>query len=188
MGTPARDRPVATRTPFTAIDAAYVALHREPPNPTPRRARVLEVAARLWCRQLEFPTVRAIAGAMGHTSSSTPLNGFGHMIDVQAGVIRREWDRIESGWISAPSPARARWLASHVRDLHALHPACLRLPGLVSAAVVAAAPEEHADLDVTLAPLHALAAFAERPLPTSGPGRLVLAATLADPPDLAVPA
>ena len=83
---------------------------------------------------------------------------------------------------------RARWLAGHVRDLHAMHPACLRLPGLVSAAVVAAEPEAHADLAPTLAPLHALAAFAEQPLPSSGPGRLVLAATLADRSDLAVPA
>lgn len=190
METSGSDRMAARRT-FTAIDAARVALHQEPPNPTPRRGRVVEVAARLWCRGLQFPTVRQIGAAMGHRSPSTPLNGFGHLIDIQAGVIRLEWHRIETGWVSAPGYDRATWLARHGRDLLAVDPACLRLPGLVTSAVMAADPDRYTARAPSLAPLYALAAFAGSP--ASSPGQpafepMALAAALAHHPDLAIPA
>ncbi len=160
MARPAGDGSVAT-TPSTSIDAARLALRSPAIAPTPRRDRLLGTAATLWCRGLQFPTVRQIGAAMGHASPSSPLNGFGRLIEIQAEVIRREWRSIEEGWLGAGPAERSAWLVLHVRRLLALDPACVRLPALVSTAVSAAQPGV---VDgASLAPLHALAAFAHLP-------------------------
>lgn len=172
MGAIPTSPPVPTRAPGI-VDAARRALTDPPPEPDPRRARVLDVTAILWCRDLRPPTVRQIGAAMGHTSPSTPLNGFGHLVDIVAGVIRREWGQIEHGWLPAPVDDRSDWLVDHVRSLLALDPACLRLPALVGSAVAAADPARSVPLAAQLAPLHALAAFAPGPDAVGDPGGVV---------------
>lgn len=168
MGATSCSPPLPTRGPG-AIDAARLALTGRPPDPSPGRARRLDVTAILWCRELRLPTVRQIGAAMGHSSPSTPLDGFGHLVDIVAGVIRREWGQIEHGWLPVPAADRSDWLVGHVRSLLALDPACLRLPALVSTALAAADHDRFEPLAAQLAPLHALAAFAPGPGVAPGP-------------------
>lgn len=184
MGAAVGNRGVVTSRTFTTIDAARLALDRESAELTPRRDRVLTGAAKLWCRHLEFPTVRELGAEMGHTSPSTPLNGFGRVIDIQASVIRLEWQRIDAGWISSPTGDAVGWLIRHARTLAAIDPACLRLPGLVCAAVLAADADRPRPRPECLVPLHALAAFVDAPSCPPGPAAL---ARLVLPPEQAPP-
>lgn len=156
--------PTAAKRNFTAVDAACLALNREarPPVLTPNRSRLLLVAATQWCRELQFPTVRAIGREMGWTSTSSVTAGFGRLIDLQAAVIRLEWHRIE-GCPIVPLDDRVRWIVHHAEQLAAVDPSCLRLPGLVWSAVATADPSRVTPMPGLAAPLHALAASTEPP-------------------------
>lgn len=154
-----RDLQVAPRTKFSAAHAARVALTRPTPPVTPARERILRAATALWCRHLQFPTVRDVAQATGHRSISSVTTPFGRSIDLQAAIIRTEWDLVTRGWVALPDRSRPRWLVEHARHLTELDGACLRLPGLVCSAVAAADVTVLPPPDV-LVPLHALAALA----------------------------
>jgi hypothetical protein len=157
------DRPVVTKTKFTATDAARIALARPPRPLTPARRRVLAAAATLWCRGLQFPTVREIGAALGLRSPSTVVGGFDGLIDVHAAVIRTEWQRIDQGWMTSSSGDRSRWLVEHGRELAAIDPSCLRLPSLVCSAVLGSGAVPLRPGAHLVVPLHALAAFADAP-------------------------
>lgn len=152
-------RGVATR--FTAVDAARVALTRRPVHLTPARTQIMLAATVLWCRTLQFPTIRGIGTASGRRSPSSVVTGFGRAIDIQAAAIRTEWRLIDRGWLSSSDAERPRWLDEHRRNLVAVDPACLRLPGLVCSSVVASGLLPRRPAPELLAPLHGLAAFAD---------------------------
>lgn len=154
------DLPVATPTKFAATEAARVALTVRPAHRrTPGRARIARAATVLWCRDLQFPSVRSIAGRTGHRSYSSVVDAYGSCLDLQATIIRRQWEQVRDGWVPLPEADRPRWLAEHARLLAEVDPVCLRLPGLVCSAVAGsgAAPVPSPEL---LVPLHALAALA----------------------------
>lgn len=155
---------VVTKTRFTPVDAARIALAAPPVPLTASQRRVLLASATLWCHQLQFPTVREIAAAIGRTSPSTVLFGFRHLIDVHAAVIATEWRRIETGVSSSGEPGDwLAWVGRHAEELAAVDRACLRLPALVSTAVAStgrSSPVHHMEL---AGPLHALAALVDRP-------------------------
>lgn len=161
MGTDDPDRELAFRTKFTATDAARVAFTTPPVRLTRARSRILLAATAAWCRDLQFPTVRDIGAATGLRSPSTVTGGFGRLIDIQATVIRLEWQRIEQGWMEVPADRRPSWLAQHGCELGALDPTCVRLPGLVCSAVLGADVVRPRPAPGLLAPLHALAALAD---------------------------
>ncbi|MEX2557789.1 MAG: hypothetical protein WEB06_19435 [Actinomycetota bacterium] len=147
---------------FTPVDAARVALAAPRVVLTSSQLRVVGVAARTWCQELQFPTVRTIASELGCMSPSTVLSGFPHLIDVQASVIALEWHRLEVGLSSPEGCDPVAWLGAHAGELLAIDRACLRLPALVWAAVASAAPSTSRSPDLKVAlMLHALAAFAD---------------------------
>lgn len=196
MAATASDRPTRRPTKFTATAAAKIALAGRPRRLSPARGRIVRAATVLWCRHLQFPPVRAIGAAIGLSSPSTPVKGFGRTIDIQAAVIGTEWQRIVDGWLTAPRHRRPSWLVDHGRDLAAMDPACLRLPGLVCSAVLGSGALPQPPSPADLVPLHALAALVDVASPRHDDTRfhhlLEIVATL-DPtppatPDLAVPA
>lgn len=159
--TPRRPRaPTSTPIP-TPVDGARAAFDR-PRRLTPARLRVVRAAARLWCRDLRFPSVRAIGSAAGLRSPSTVVGGAG-IVDLQAAVIAWEWRQIERGWVAVPPVAAAGWLADHGRALLADDPTLLRLPGLVVTAVAGAGVLPYRMAPDDLVPLLGLAALAGTP-------------------------
>lgn len=156
--------PVAVKTKFSAVDAARLALGGEP-HPTvstTRQRRLVRVASTMWCRDLQFPTVRELGRELGLSSSSSVTAGFGRLIEVQAAVIRREWHLLER-WSALPPGDRAAALKAHADHLADVDPVRLRLPGLVWSAVATAEPGRIPAEPGVAAPLHALAAFVEGP-------------------------
>lgn len=152
--------PVATKTKFSAVDAARLAL--EPGArfevATPRQRRLLNAAATLWCRDLQFPTVRELGRELRLHSTSSVTAGFGRLIEVQASVIEQEWALLEV-WSAMPTLRRQVALHEHAEHLVAIDPVLLRLPGLVWSAVESAAPDRVPAEVGLAAPLHSLAAF-----------------------------
>lgn len=148
------------KTKFSPVDAARLALEPSlvPVGRTPRRDRLLRMATSMWCRQLQFPTVRQLVAEGGWTSTSTVTAGFGGLIYLQAEVIRGEWNELER-WSGLPAADRTGALVDHAEHLAAMDPACLRLPGLVWSAVTIADPAREGDLELALH-VHALAALA----------------------------
>lgn len=149
--------PAGTRS--SAVDAARLALARPPLHRTPGRERILRAATVLWCRELQLPTVREVARSTGHSSPSGVITPFGRCVDLQAVIIRTEWDLLVPWWQAVPAEARGRWLAEHARQLEDMDRACLRLPGLVCSAVASAEVVPLPPLEL-LTPLHALASLA----------------------------
>lgn len=166
-GVPAAEVPKKTK--FTPVDAARVALAARPVTLTPSRLRVVLCAATLWCRDLQFPTARQLARALGRSSPSTAVTMFSGLVGVHATVIALEWRRLEQGWMSTVAGDPIGWLVDHAHELAAIDPACLRLPALVSSAVASADRARAALRCDRLAPLHALAALAD--LSLSPPSR-----------------
>jgi len=166
MKAPDAAGPIVVRTKFTAVEAARLALATDfsPPLLTPALRRRLSMAAMLWCRDLQFPTVRELGTAVGLTSTSSVTAVFGRLIDLQATVIHLEWCRIERLALQ-PADELPDRLVDHARKLVAADGWCLRLPSLVWSAVVTADPS-HASGRVPLAvALHTMAAMAS---PASG--------------------
>jgi hypothetical protein len=161
--------PVAAKTKFSAVDAARLALAGEPlPTvSTTRQRRVARVASTMWCRDLQFPTVRELGRELGLSSSSSVTAGFGRLIDVQAVLIRREWAVLEH-WSALPPDDRAAALKAHADRLANVDPVRLRLPGLVWSAVATADPGRIPTELGVAAPLHALAAFVDAPSARAG--------------------
>jgi hypothetical protein len=157
-----RDGVVVAKTKFTPVDAARLALTAPPIPLTPRRTRLLLIAATVWCREMQFPTVRELATALGVRSTSTVVNGFAGHLGVQAAVVAHEWTSLREGWFAPGGVDRAAWLVRHAVDLHRLDPACLRLPGYVCAAVEATGLSGTESPEDLTPPLHVLAAFAGR--------------------------
>jgi hypothetical protein len=106
---------------------------------TPARQVVLLHAARLWCRDLAFPTARLLAESI-HRSPSTVLNGFETMPRIHAEIIRREWDGLSAHEHSANPSDWLPWLLGHLQALCELDRALLRLPSFVLTAIDADAP------------------------------------------------
>ena len=122
---------------------------------------VVDAAATLWCRELAFPTVRALAAHLDR-QASTVLNGYEQYIELQAMVIRLEWAALIAG-LEAPAPiGRLVFLADHACDLAAHDRALLRLPSFVLTAQLAAHPDAagSAPARASMA-LHALASLAD---------------------------
>lgn len=164
--------PVGAKTKFSAVDAAHLAFDGEPHLvvSTSRQHRLVRVASTLWCRALQFPTVRELGRELGVSSTSSVTAGFGRLIDVQAAVIRSEWHLLER-CSSLPSDERLDALMDHARQLVDLDPVCLRLPGLVWSAVASADPSRVSAGRAMAAPLHVLAAFVDLPWNRSGGSR-----------------
>jgi hypothetical protein len=160
MGATVIDARVPPPRQVKATEAARLALAGRPRPLTPARARVEQAAAVLWCRHLQFPTVRAIGRATGLRSPST-IHDHGRPAGLQAAIIAREWERIGDGWLAAGATDRAGWLADHATSLAAVDPTLLRLPGLVCSAVVGSGVLPSAPPPAALVPFHALAAFAD---------------------------
>lgn len=159
---PSEPNPTSNPTKFTATDAALEALMLPGPRATVSRNRIVGRATVLWCRGLQFPSIRRIGRAAGISSPSSVSTPFGTALGIQAEVIRREWSWVER-WLRIAPDGRDDALAAHGHDLTDRDPVCLRLPGLVCSAVVGsgvlrARPPAH-----LLAPLHALAALVDIP-------------------------
>lgn len=148
-------------TKMAATEPARLALAMAPLALSRPRATVVRIAGTLWCRDLQFPTVRAIGERAGYRSTSTVLNGFGHLSVLHARVINAEWWRIEAGWLRRSPADRPAWLVEHATELAWHGPARLRLPALVCSAVVGSGALVVPPSPLTLAPLYALAAFAD---------------------------
>lgn len=146
---------------FAATAAAAVALRAPAVPSTAIRERNLRSAATLWCRHLQFPTVRAVRDDLGMASAGAVLHGFHRLIDVHAAVIRTEWDLLEHGWFGADPDLRTRWLATHAVELAEVDPVLLRLPGLVCSAVFGSGAASRPVDAGLVVPLHALAALAD---------------------------
>lgn len=157
-----------TKAKFTPVDAARVALATPVVDLTPTRLRVVTRAAAMWCRELQFPTVRQLLAELDRTSLSTPLSGFGHLINVHAAVIALEWSRLRVVVADVDPCRRIDLLARRAQELVEIDQACLRLPALVWAAVVAADPSTARRAGELAALLHALAAFADGCPPPDG--------------------
>jgi hypothetical protein len=145
---------------FSMVDAGRLALDGYPVRRSRTRDEILLGAARLWCRDLSAPTVRAIGGAVGR-SPVTVLAPFGSAIRLYAEVIRAEWDVLESGWYSPPSEQAWCFLREHVQTLAEIDRVLLRLPALVHAALSGEEARLPAGgVDDRSASLYVLAAFA----------------------------
>jgi hypothetical protein len=156
-----RPDPVVTTGAFTAVDAARLALHRHEVVLTRTQVRVADAALRGWCRDQRFPTARRLGTDLGGRSPSTALSSFPHLIDIQAEVIRREWRHLDQEWFGAPVGDGVSWLEAHARNLAALERTCLRLPSLVTAAVLDAQAHRRRPALDRLVVVHALAALAD---------------------------
>jgi hypothetical protein len=154
-------------TKFSPIDAARVALATDPLALSPAQQRVLSIAATMWCRDLSFPTVRAL-GAQANRAPVTVLNGFDHAVLIHAEVIRVEWAVLQHTWHTVPraTTARVDALLDHALALAMIDRVLLRLPALANAAVLAAGdPKVAARTLAPSAPLYVIASFAERHQP-----------------------
>src|SRR4051812_44606720 len=145
---------------FSMVDAGRLALDERPVCRSKARDEILLGAARLWCRDLSAPTVRAIGRAVGR-SPTTVLTPFGSAIRLYAEVIRVEWDVLESGWYSPPAENAWRFLPEHVQTLSNIDRVLFRLPALVHAALSGDEARLPArGVDRRSASLYVLAAFA----------------------------
>lgn len=148
-------------TTWSPASAARLARETAAIPLTPARQVVLREAARLWCRDLAFPTARRLARSVCR-APSTVLIGFETMPRIHAELIRREWD-LFAAHRSSPDPAD--WMPGLLRHLQALGEvdrAMFRLPGLVHAAVGADAPwAVPGPVSPFSLAVHLVAAFAE---------------------------
>lgn len=159
---PSGSNPSSAPSKFTATDAARDALTVPGPRATVSRNRIVGRAAVLWCRGLQFPSIRRIGAAAGFSSPSTVSTPFGSALGIQAEVIRREWAWVEK-WLRIAPDGRDRALAGHCHNLADRDPVCLRLPGLVCSAVVGSGVLRDRPPAHLLAPLHALSALVDIP-------------------------
>jgi hypothetical protein len=155
---------------YSMVDAGRLALDLVPIRRSPARDEILLGAARLWCRDLTAPTVRAIGAAVGR-SPVTVLTPFGSARHLYAYVIRLEWDLLESGWYLPRVDEAWNFLGEHIQTLARVDRALLRLPALVHAVLScnAVAPPPRG-IDDRSAALYVLAAHAT----TSAPLDVVL--------------
>lgn len=194
MGSPDIPRRAGVKTKFTAVDAARIALAdgHLTSSPSEQETRRLRATALMWCRDLQFPTVRKIGTEIGLASSSSITVGFGRLIDLQAAVIGHELEQIEQ-CRRLSIQDRANGLVRHADELMAIGRPCLRLPALVWSAVTAADPAPAWTSPDLALPLHVLAAFVEpaHSRPDAMGLRRVLSAVIdlgPGPHDLAIPA
>ena len=160
------------RITSSPVFAARLARQTPAISLTPARQLVLLGAARLWCRDLAFPTARLLAGSAGR-APSTVLNGFETMPRIHAEIIRREWAVLGP---HQHSPDPADWiprLIGHVRVLCELDPTMLRLPSLVYSAVRADAqcPDRRPVSPLSLA-VNLVAVYAEPAVEVPADGQL----------------
>jgi hypothetical protein len=119
---------------YSMVDAGRLALEVSPIRRSRARDEILLGAARLWCRDLTAPTVRAIGAAVGR-SPVTVLGPFRSARHLYAHVIRLEWDLVESGWYLPGREQAWAFLGDHVEALSSVDRVLLRLPALVHAAL-----------------------------------------------------
>lgn len=150
---------------FSILDAGRLAASVAPVHRSPARDEILIGAARLWCRDLSPPTVRAIGIAVGR-SPVTVLAPFGSMRHLYAHVIREEWSLLDRRWYRASPGDAWDFLGDHVAQLSSVDRTLLRLPALVHAAISSsptAAPP--ADVNSRTAVLYLVAAHATSSAP-----------------------
>lgn len=148
---------------FTPVDAARLALATPDRDLTASQRRVVACGAQLWCRQLQFPTVRQIAAQLGRRSPSTVLFGFEGVLGVHAVVIAAEWRQLVQIWRRPVVTDRVDGLVTHAERLAATDQTSLRLPALVASAIAAVDPLQVPQSWHLAASLHLLAAVADRP-------------------------
>ena len=122
-----------SRSKFSPVDAARLAAMSAPRALSVHQEVVVWRAAVLWCRELAFPTARSLAADIGRWPS-TVLHGFGHMVEIQAEVIRGE--RAALAALDHDDPTTlAENLGVHAATLAAVDPVLVRLPCLVLCAL-----------------------------------------------------
>ena len=156
---------------YSVVDAAQLALTAAPVRATKATDAIVLGAARVWCRQLSIPTVRAIGAEVGR-SPVTVLHPFGGMLELYAEVIRREWDLLTRRWF-APSPDEAwSFLEEHALALARECRALLRLPAFVHAAMTSVLAR-HPDGEDRAVALYVVAASAAKATPVDAAARCV---------------